>query len=184
MSTAETVDVSTARPIPGHPGYFATEQGQIISRKYRIPHVVRPEVSSHGYERVEFWNDNKRRRQMVHRLVLFAFHGPPPPGYICRHLDGDRRNNAISNLRWGTHSENNQDAVRHGTAVGLREGEIHPAAKLTNVQVLQIADRLRRGEMPSRIAVDFGVTPQGIRSIRAGRSWGYLTGFGTRREAA
>ena len=32
-----------------------------------------------------------------------------------RHLDGDKLNNAAENLCWGTRSENNLDAVAHGT---------------------------------------------------------------------
>jgi hypothetical protein len=51
----------------------------------------------------------------VHQLVLRAFVGPPEPGHIGRHLDGDPTNNALINLAWGTHSDNTKDSLGHGT---------------------------------------------------------------------
>jgi hypothetical protein len=47
--------------------------------------------------------------------VAEAFHGPRPVGLEVRHLDGDSLNNAASNLRYGTRTENLLDAVEHGT---------------------------------------------------------------------
>lgn len=61
---------------------------------------------------------------VIDRLLLEAFVGPPPSKYhVARHLDDDHRNNAISNLAWGTMSENVEDAYRNGR---LRAG---PRAK-------------------------------------------------------
>jgi HNH endonuclease/NUMOD4 motif len=51
----------------------------------------------------------------VAQLVLLAFEGPPQPGqYLARHLDDDRTNNYLSNLAWGTDSDNHADAIRNG----------------------------------------------------------------------
>lgn len=50
----------------------------------------------------------------VHQLVLETFIGPRPEGHVACHCDGDSRNNAVTNLRWDTVSENNFDIVRHG----------------------------------------------------------------------
>lgn len=60
--------------------------------------------------------DGKQRATPVHVLVALAFHGPRPEGMEVRHLDGTRTNNRPENLAWGTHSENMQDKVAHGTA--------------------------------------------------------------------
>ena len=57
---------------------------------------------------------SKTTTRYVHQLVLEAFVGPCPAGYLCRHLDGDATNNALSNLRWDTARANNLDTVRHG----------------------------------------------------------------------
>jgi DNA-binding CsgD family transcriptional regulator len=39
---------------------------------------------------------------------------------VCRHLDGNPANNHISNLGWGTNSENTQDRLEHGTMFKVR----------------------------------------------------------------
>lgn len=67
--------------------------------------------NENGYFRVYI----EGRRVAVHRLVATAFHGPQPVGKpIIRHLDGNPDNNSESNLQWGTHSENEEDKLRHG----------------------------------------------------------------------
>jgi hypothetical protein len=43
----------------------------------------------------------------VARLVCEAFHGPAPQDKpVCMHLDENSRNNAPTNLAWGTQKEN------------------------------------------------------------------------------
>jgi hypothetical protein len=52
----------------------------------------------------------------VHRLVAKAFLGVPENAeklHVC-HDDGDRTNNHLSNLKWGTPDDNWHDMQRHG----------------------------------------------------------------------
>jgi predicted transcriptional regulator len=52
----------------------------------------------------------------VHRAVLTAFRGPyPGKGFEARHLDGNKQNNRLGNLAWGTRRENADDRIRHGS---------------------------------------------------------------------
>lgn len=51
----------------------------------------------------------KTRHYYVHRLMAEAFLGPAPDGCEIDHIDRDRTNNAVDNLRWITHVEN----IRH-----------------------------------------------------------------------
>jgi hypothetical protein len=67
-----------------------------------------------GYLRVQLSRYGKRRVIRVHRVVVAAFLGPRPAGLVTRHLDGDKHNNAVSNLVFGTGSENTHDSVAHG----------------------------------------------------------------------
>ena len=52
----------------------------------------------HGYKHVHFKHKNYR----LHRLILEAFVGPCPIGLECDHIDRNRSNNHINNLRWVT----------------------------------------------------------------------------------
>jgi len=44
--------------------------------------------------------------RLVHQLVLEAFKGPCPPGMECLHKNHTPGDNKLSNLKYGTRSEN------------------------------------------------------------------------------
>lgn len=113
------------REIPGtRGGYSASSLGRVRSndrittsgRKWRGK-ILTPSTRRDGYLSVSTWTDGKQKTYLVHRAVLLAFRGPCPAGHEGLHRDGDRSNNALSNLAWGTHSENQHDQVRHGMHV-------------------------------------------------------------------
>lgn len=108
-------------PIPGYLGYDVSDQGRVRSwRKigrpfpaYRLtdaPRMLHPRPSKRGYLVVS----GGRGTVVVHKLVMLAFVGPRPDGMETRHLNGDRLDNRLSNLAYGTSSENTQDTLRHG----------------------------------------------------------------------
>jgi HNH endonuclease/NUMOD4 motif len=70
-----------------------------------------------GYRTVSLGSRADSVPHRVHRLVLGAFVGPCPEGMECRHLNGDRADNRLENLAWGTPHENGMDRLRHGTDV-------------------------------------------------------------------
>ena len=89
-----------------------TKGGQTTVREGR---VLRPAINSNGYKIVVVQAGERRSALRVHRLVLAAFVGPCPEGMQVCHGDGDRTNNSLGNLRYGTASENRIDSVVHGT---------------------------------------------------------------------
>ena len=98
------------RSIPGWFGYEASNLGRIRSpRKVLAQHITR-----NGYL-ITILSRGKAKTVSVHKHILLAFRGPAPEGHECRHLNSIRTDNRIENLAWGTHSENAQDQVRHGT---------------------------------------------------------------------
>lgn len=50
----------------------------------------------------------------VHRLVLGAFVGPPPPGTESLHENNDKGDASLFNLSWGTRSQNLTHAYKTG----------------------------------------------------------------------
>lgn len=115
--------VENWRAIPGYEGsYEVSDLGRvrsldrIISSGHRRRGLIlKPIRHERGYPMVNLWRSNSQRMQLVHRLVLAAFIGPAPKGFESLHADGDATNAALSNLSWGTHSENEYDQVDHGT---------------------------------------------------------------------
>jgi len=123
-----------------------------------------------GYKRVDLCINKKKDVRRVHQLMLETFVCPRQPLMEGRHLDGNRQNNHLNNLRWGTKSENQQDRKVHGTnnrGIGN--------AKLTVDQVREIKRLLQcGGKTHKRIAEMFGVKRSAITDINTGKRWGYV----------
>jgi len=157
------------RAIPGYPGYFATWGGHIYSVRSQKGHAfTKRKLSicpSTGYLFTSVQVNRVRKTLKVHRAVLLAYRGAPiPPKTCCRHLDGNRLNNRLWNLQWGTYKENAEDQVRHGTSPkgNLRPGmpgEKHHMAMLTNVQAAEILAKKGCGLTAKEVARDYIVRP-------------------------
>ena len=57
----------------------------------------------------------KRRQYKVHREVLRLFIGECPEGFECDHINRNRSDNRISNLRWISKSENHFNKNKKGS---------------------------------------------------------------------
>lgn len=101
-------------PVPGTKGYEVSDLGRIMSFHGAEPQELVGYLQN-GYRRIRVLINGARKSVAIHRLVALAFYGPCPEGLEVRHLDGNRLNNQLSNLSYGTHTENMQDAIEHGT---------------------------------------------------------------------
>lgn len=111
-------------PIPGYPGYEASQTGEIRSRRGGRLRVLRQRADRNGYRRVNVSVGGVSSTIRLHQAVLLAFRGPAPLGAdLIRHLDGNPSHNALTNLAYGTRAENEYDKVLHGT---------HPFASRTH----------------------------------------------------
>lgn len=106
------------RPVVGYEGlYEVSDRGRVRSfpRQGTGGGLVSQRLNNRGYPIVSMTRPGHWATRTVHRLVTEAFIGPRPGGMEVRHLDGNRANAQLSNLSYGTRSENNLDAVGHGT---------------------------------------------------------------------
>jgi hypothetical protein len=53
----------------------------------------------------------KGKRYKCHRIVLILHGMEPKPGQIADHINRDRKDNRIENLRWATYSQNNRNSA-------------------------------------------------------------------------
>ncbi len=102
--------------IPDFPGYRINLNSEILSLRYASgPMVLKPWIGTTGYWQVRLRRDGEYVNCKVHALMAKTFLGSPQPGQEVRHLNGNKLDNRVGNLAWGTSAENNQDQVRHGT---------------------------------------------------------------------
>lgn len=91
-------------------------------RPYTRPgQLLKPERLKQGYLRVTMSARGETTRKTVHSIVLEAFVGPRPEGYVTCHWNDISDDNRLENLRWGTQSENGDDMVRNGNGVNSRK---------------------------------------------------------------
>ena len=91
------------KEIEGYENYHVFEDGRVWSCINNM--FLKPYDTGHGYLQVGLNGKMKR----IHRLVGEAFIPNPENKPQIDHIDRDRTNNHISNLRWATQQENNQN---------------------------------------------------------------------------
>lgn len=123
-------DTEIWKPVPGTDGYEVSTLGRVrsieryVERSNGVPQLIKgrilkPWKAHDGYLYVRFGRRTKKKA--IHRVVLETFVGTPRENDEGRHLDGNRQNNSLLNLRWGTRSENTFDQVRIGTHNNARK---------------------------------------------------------------
>lgn len=165
------------KEIPGFQGYFASKEGEIFSlgKKGKGLHKMTACKTTNGYLKVSLSVAGKTHVRNIHPLILQTFVGPAPSqDHESRHLDGNRHNNRLSNLCWGTKKENRQDSIRHGT-FHYNRGEEARYAKLNNEKVLEIRRRAEAGENQKEIAKEFGIHQVMVSMIKLRKRWSHLS---------
>ena len=155
------------KPHPGFPDYHVTENGKVWSSKRR-GQWLRPATADRGRKVYGLFTTKGLQTFFAARLVLETYVGPRPPGLICCHKNGDRTDDRLENLYWGTYYENYVDSA--GPA-GVRGN------KLNVLQVRIIHHLLESGEL-TQVAIGrfFGVSGVTVSNILHGRRWGTVTG--------
>lgn len=137
------------------------------------PHFLRPLIQPDGHRFIRLTHEKRNTHISLGKLMLLCFKGPPvPPQIWACHNDGDPTNNSISNLRWGTNSENQMDRAKHGTS---NHGSRNGMSKLTENDVRSIKRRLAAGETNKDIYTDYPhLDPSMVSMIKTGRHWGHV----------
>lgn len=89
--------------------YIIHKDGRIwsnIKNKYLTPHSDKK-----GYLRVDLLINGKRKTSLLHRLLAMKFIPNPDNKPCIDHIDGNPSNNNLSNLRWCTYKENNNNPI-------------------------------------------------------------------------
>lgn len=137
-------------PIPGLPGYSASDDGRIFSHWHRDgfgPMRIDEELPARELRQFDRRTLSRRaspyrsvcvihpgtgrRNRFVHELVLLAFVGERPGSvdeYEACHGPGGSLDNSLENLRWDTIKANTADRVRANYARARAETDVEPVS--------------------------------------------------------
>lgn len=125
-----------------------------------------------GYSMVCLSKDGVQKTHFIHRLVLETFVGRCPKGMEACHNDGNRQNNTIGNLRWGTRTDNQADRINHGTS---NRGERNGNATMTECLVHLIRQLSKFGSMTGvAIAKALRLNVHVVHSVISRRRWAHI----------
>lgn len=85
--------------------YQISDEGHVRS-KYNDYTLKKGFTNNNGYLMIDLYKDGKRKKYLMHRLVAQTFIPNPENKPEIDHIDGNRQNNAVENLRWCTRKEN------------------------------------------------------------------------------
>ncbi len=121
----EVSDLGRVKSLPFMQRYLLRNGKEAFRRT--AERVVAQQVINSGYNMVHLHLDNVRVGKLVHRLVAVNFVDGFGVGREVNHKDGNKRNNAASNLEWTTRRGN----LAHAVAAGLNRQAIptrgHPS---------------------------------------------------------
>lgn len=179
MSDNDSLKDEVFLPVVGYEDdYVVSNYGRIKrvrnSSNSKAGHTLKPLTQRNGYLKVNLYDGGTMHRVPVHRLVAAAFIGPRPEGLQVNHIDGDKKNNHISNLEYVTPSEN----IRHGLEVlGIQRahGEAVYHAKLTESEVLGIRALHDLGNATHKeLGEIYGVSASNIGCIVRRHTWKHI----------
>jgi len=113
------------RDVPGKWPYKVSDRGRVYSG--HTDKILNPYTDEQGiYLIVDLRKDGDRNQRSVHTLVMEAFEGPPPSGEQVHHIDGDPKNNALSNLEYVEPEDNRGEAVEPGEDDSFVTADVAP----------------------------------------------------------
>ena len=84
------------------------KNGSVLIRK---PKILKPYTNSLGYNVTSLQKDGRQKMVKLHRLVAEAFLKNPQKLPAIDHIDRNKQNNCVSNLRWCNQSLNMQNPL-------------------------------------------------------------------------
>jgi len=166
--------------IPDYEGlYKVSDKGRVMStdmvvnldcitsksKKRKIKGRVLKPFISHGYNVVSLCKNGVQKKYKVSRLVLYAFESVKESEFDACHNDGNRQNDNLENLRWGTRKENMGDAKIHGT---IKSGVSHNNSRITRSDLVDI---INSKLSYSKIAQKYGMSKSAIGKIKIGQTY-------------
>ncbi len=161
------------RDVRGYEGlYQISNQGKLKSSMWQENYVSKGSFNVKGYLRTQLVKNGKKTNYYLHTLVAENFISPRPYNLEVGHLNGDKGDNRVENLKWVTQKENSRHRIQHGTH---NRGEQNYSVKLTEKDVLLIRTLYKQKKFYQwELGEMFGIEQATISSIMLRKTWRHI----------
>ena len=97
--------------------YKIYQNGDVESYKYKNPRILKASIDTNGYKFVSLSKNSKQKHFRIHRLIAIYFIENPNNYPVVDHIDINKQNNNLENLRWVTQSINNRNKKNQGECI-------------------------------------------------------------------
>ena len=110
------------RSVSGNANYQVSNIGRV--RNVKTEKILKPRVGGSGkcYFIVALYKDNTRANSYIHRLVAQEFIDNPVNKKYVDHIDHNKTDNTILNLRWVSNSENSMNRAKQANTSSKYKG--------------------------------------------------------------
>lgn len=131
-------------------------------------------ISPKGYGFVVLSKNKVKSKYPIHRLIAKYFIGNPPKNkYSINHKDGNKLNNAVSNLEYCSQKENTRHAIKKG--LFKNKGVDHWKSKLSEKDIKDIRKIYKTGQISqTKLSKRYKVTQPAIYNIINKKIWRHV----------
>lgn len=121
------------KTIDDYPDYMVSNMGRVKSFKKGKEVILKPILGKIGYYYVNLRNNGKRKVHYIHRLISEYFIPNPENKPCIDHINTDRTDNRVENLRWVTQKENCNNDITKQKQFGYKNSQSIPILQFTKV---------------------------------------------------
>jgi len=162
---------------------YISNYGRLVKVENGQPRIFKP-YNLNGYPHIKVKTSERKKYRgslrykfkgyYLHKIVAQHFLEQGDGVYVI-HLDYDKKNNEVRNLKWATKREKELHQWKNPEFIKAKQEKAkRPYAKLTENNVRLIKKMLNDPERRTRlkiIAKQFGVTTMQLQRIKTGENW-------------
>ena len=163
--------------------YLVSDDGKVMS--IRSGRILKPTTDKDGYLYYVLCVNGNRKTIKAHRLVAMAFIDNPHNKPAIDHINGNKTDNRVKNLRWVTNKENTNNPITLKKVIRRGKERLPLMYKYSakrnfgRIKTIVLKDGVKVGSFPSqKLASEFtGVSPGRVSMCIAGKiasSKGYV----------